>query len=105
VVVNPHDTRGNQISILTDPVGTHRLPDVYELNLRLQDTLMIGPVSVIPSVSVYNAANSNTVLAAGDALARSTRRAIRNSGPTRAFNQVQDFESPRIFQAAIQVSF
>lgn len=105
VVVNPHDTRGNQISILTDPVGTHRLPDVYELNLRLQDTLMIGPVSVIPSVSVYNAANSNTVLARRGRVGTFDATRDPEFRPDPRFNQVQDFESPRIFQAAIQVSF
>ena len=111
VVVTPHDTRGGQISVLTDPVGTYRLPDVYELDLRLQNTFAIGPVSVTPSMSVYNAANSNTVLARRGQVGtyNATRRPDASCGqpfcPDARFNQVQDFESPRIFQVAIQVSF
>jgi len=115
VVVNPHDTTANRVSILTDPVGTYRLPDVYELDLRVQNTFAVGPVSVTPSLSVYNAANANTVLARrGQVGTYDAARAglpcadpafTRPFCPDPRFNQIQDFESPRIFQVAIQVAF
>ena len=58
----PHDTVGNPIFVLTSPVGSYRLPNVYELDLRLANTFTIGPVSVTPSLNVFNATNANTVL-------------------------------------------
>ena len=64
VRIVPHDTVGNPILVLTSPVGTYRLPNVYELDLRLANTFTIGPVSVTPSFNVFNATNANTVLAA-----------------------------------------
>ncbi len=91
--------------MLTSPVGTYRLPDVYELDLRLANTFTIGPVSVTPSFNVFNAANANTVLS------RRGLTGVYNSArpvpfsPDSRFNQISDFESPRIFQAAIQIAF
>jgi len=112
VVVNPHDTKGNQIMVLTAPVGTYRLADVYQLDLRLQDTFAIGPVSLTPSFNVFNAANSNTVLARRVRtgvydVQREPSRGCPNPPfcPDSRFNEIQNFQSPRIFQIAIQVSF
>jgi len=112
VVVNPHDTKGNQIMVLTAPVGTYRLADVYQLDLRLQDTFAIGPVSLTPSFNVFNAANSNTVLARRVRtgvydVEREPSRGCPNPPfcPDSRFNEIQNFQSPRIFQVAIQVSF
>ena len=112
VVVNPHDTKGNQIMVLTAPVGTYRLADVYQLDLRLQDTFAIGPVSLTPSFNVFNAANSNTVLARRVRtgvydVQREPSRGCPNPPfcPDSRFNEIQNFQSPRIFQVAIQVSF
>lgn len=105
VHVFTNDTKGNILDILTSPVGTYRLPNVYEVDLRLQDTFAVGPVSITPSFNVYNAANANTVLA------RRARTGTYDANrevpfrPDSRFNEIQDFQSPRIFQAAIQVAF
>ena len=105
VLVAPHDGTGNRIAILTAPVGTYRLPDVYEVDLRIQETFAVGPVSVTPSFNVYNAANANTVLARR--AQTGTYNAARDVAfqPDGRFNQVEDFQSPRIFQVGIQVAF
>lgn len=111
VEVQSHDTAETRYRILTAPIGTYRLPDVYEVDLRLQNTIALGPVQVTPSLSVFNAANANTVLA--------RRSQVGTFNPTRSpdeacgqqfcqdprFNQIRDFESPRIFQVAIQIAF
>lgn len=105
VRVAPHDTVGNPIFVLTSPVGTYRLPNVYELDLRLANTFTIGPVSVTPSFNVFNAANANTVLGRrGLTGTYNSARPVPFS-PDLRFNQISDFESPRIFQAAIQIAF
>ena len=105
VLVAPNDTVGNRISILTSPVGSYRLPDVYEVDLRIQDTFPVGPVSVTPSFNVYNAANANTVLARRTQTG--TYDAARDVAfhPDSRFNAIEDFQSPRIFQVGIQVAF
>ena len=105
VLVAPNDAIGNRIAILTSPVGSYRLPDVYEVDLRLQETFSVGPVSVTPSFNVYNAANANTVLA------RRTQTGTYNAArevafrPDARFNAIEDFQSPRIFQVGLQVAF
>jgi hypothetical protein len=86
-------------------VGAYRLPNVYELDLRLAKTFPIGPVSLTPSFNVFNAANANTVLARrGVTGTYNSARPVPFS-PDSRFNQISNFESPRIFQVAIQVAF
>ena len=91
--------------MLTSPVGSYRLPNVYELDLRLANTFAIGPVSVTPSLNVFNATNANTVLSRRGltGIYNSARDVPFSQDPR--FNQISDFESPRIFQAAIQIAF
>jgi hypothetical protein len=105
VLVFPHDTVGNPIFVLTSPVGTYRLPNVYELDLRLGNTFTIGPVAVTPSLNVFNATNANTVLfRRGLTGTYNSARDVPFIKDPR-FNAISDFESPRIFQAAIQIAF
>jgi len=105
VRIFPHDKVGNPIFVLTSPVGAYRLPNVYELDLRLAKTFPIGPVSLTPSFNVFNAANANTVLARrGVTGTYNSARPVPFS-PDSRFNQISNFESPRIFQVAIQVAF
>ncbi len=105
VKIIPHDTLGNPILVLTSPVGSYRLPNVYELDLRLANTFAIGPVSVTPSFNVFNATNANTVLARrGQTGTYNSARPVPFTADSR-FNEIADFESPRIFQAAIQIAF
>ncbi len=105
VQIAPHDTVGNPIFVLTSPVGSYRLPNVYELDLRLANTFTIGPVAVTPSLNVFNATNANTVLSRRGltGIYNSSRDVPFSQDPR--FNQISDFESPRIFQAAIQIAF
>ena len=105
VLVVTNDAKGNRLNILTSPVRTYRLPDVYEIDLRLQNTFAVGPVSITPSFNVYNAANANTVL--GRRSQTGTYNALREVPfhPDSRFNEISDFQSPRIFQVAIQISF
>jgi hypothetical protein len=105
VTVFPNDTKGSQLSILTSPVGAYRLPNVYQLDLRLQNTFTVGPVSVTPSFNVFNAANANTVLARRDRTGSYVAEKDVPFHPDSRFNQIVDFQSPRIFQVGLQVSF
>lgn len=102
--IRTNDTAGNVIGVLTSPVGAYRLPDVYELDLRLEKTFRIGPVSVIPSLDVFNVANANTVLS------RRTRVGTYNASngkfsQDQLFNLVRSFQSPRIFRAGVRAAF
>lgn len=86
-------------------MGSYRLPDVYELDLRFQNTFTVGPVSITPSLNVFNAINANTILARrGKTGSYDATRSVPFK-PDSRFNEIQNFESPRIFQAGIQVAF
>ncbi len=104
VRIRTFDTQGDIISNLTSPVGAYRLPDVYELDLRIENTIQLGPVSLIPSLDVFNVANSNT------ALARSARVGTYNAArgtftEDPLFNRIRQFQSPRIYRAGLRVAF
>ena len=93
-------------SILIGAVDTYRYPNVYQLDLRLQKTLQIGPVTVTPAIELFNVANSNTLLnseplAGRYVLGRRTRVFEQNPG----FDDTIEIQSPRIVRLGIQVSF
>ncbi len=105
VQVFPHDTLGGTIQVLTSPLGSYRLPNVYELDLRIENTFAVGRVSITPSLDVFNATNANTVLSRR---ARTGSFDATRKVPFRQdalFNDIRDFESPRIFQVGIRVVF
>jgi len=104
VAVQTHDVANNQVNILIGKVDTHRYPNVYELDLRLQRAFQIGPVTVIPAAEVFNVTNANTVL-----------NSVPNVGyydgdsgefvQEPHFNQIIEVQSPRIVRLGLQVSF
>jgi hypothetical protein len=107
VQVFPHDTLGEgaPMRVLTSPLGSYRLPNVYELDLRIENTFAVGPVSITPSLDVFNVANANTTLALrGRTGSYDATRAVPFR-PDGFFNEIRDFESPRIFQVGIRVAF
>jgi len=104
VRVRTNDSAGSVIDVLTSSVGTYRLPDVYSLDLRLEKSFLIGPVSIVPSLDVFNVANSNTVLSRrGRAGTYNARRDTFTQD--QLFNLIRSFQSPRIFRAGLRVAF
>jgi hypothetical protein len=105
VRVQTHDVAQNVADILVGQIGDHRLGNVYELDLRLEKTLAVGPLRVVPSLDVFNITNENTVL--------SRRSRIGTFDPKRTpafqqfafFDQITEVQSPRILRAGVRISF
>ncbi len=108
-VITNDDVTGN-LGLLIDQVGTYRYPNVYQLDLRLQKTLQIGPVTVTPAIELFNAANSNTLLnsvplAGRYVVGRYGPKAEGTFEPDPGFDATIEVQSPRIVRLGIQVSF
>ena len=88
--------------LLIDRVDTYRFPNVYELDLRVQKTLAIGPVTLIPTVEIFNVANGNSVLQRFQGVG-SYNQGKFNQDPN--FNQITEVQSPRIVRLGLQVNF
>ena len=87
-------------------LDTYRYPNLYQLDLRLQKTLQIGPITVTPAVELFNVANSNTLLNSSPMRAGTSRLAKAGSSmPYDYFDTTIEIQSPRIVRLGIQVSF
>ena len=97
-------------NFLIGRVGDYRYPNVYQLDLRLQRALLIGPVTIIPVFEVFNVANSNTVLARNSNVGSYNEKAAGTPEDPKFsqdyfFNQITQIQSPRIVRLSLQVSF
>lgn len=104
VVVRTADVGDSEWSLLIDRMDTYRYPDVYQLDLRLQKELQIGPVTVTPAVELFNVANANTLINS-DPEAGIYDAATRAFDPNPFFDSTIEIQSPRIVRLGIQVAF
>src|SRR5262249_19523935 len=94
VNVVTHDVANSVPQLLIGRLDTYRYANVYELDLRLQETVPIGPVTVIPTVEVFNVTNANTVLNSGPVVGVYDTQ----SGEfvqDQYFNSIAEVQSPR----------
>jgi hypothetical protein len=103
-VYNTGDVANNTWNLLIDDVDTYRYPNLYQLDLRLQKTLQIGPLTVTPAVELFNAANSNTLLNSYP-VAGYYDGADGTFYPEPFFDATIEIQSPRIVRLGVQVSF
>jgi hypothetical protein len=104
VVYNTGDVANSEWGLLIDEMDTYRYPNVYQLDLRLQKSLQIGPVTVTPAVELFNAANSNTLLNS-EPLTGWYDAATGQFDANTYFDATIEVQSPRIVRLGIQVSF
>ena len=98
----------SRIDTTIGALDTYRLPNVYDLDLRLEKTFQIGQVTVTPMVDLFNATNAGAVLQRQNEVgsyfaATSDSPAEFDQSPT--FNQIVETQSPRIMRLGIRVSF
>jgi len=62
VVTSPNRQALGAISVLTGRFGSERYPAVRTLDCRLERRFVVGQLALTPSLGVFNAANSGTVL-------------------------------------------
>jgi hypothetical protein len=105
VTVLTHDVANNMPAILIGSVSDYRLKNVYELDLRVEKTFLLGSVHIVPSLDVFNVTNENTVLFRVGNVGTYDARSARPFRQRPTFNQITQVESPRIFRAGLRVSF
>jgi hypothetical protein len=93
------------LGLLIDQVDTYRYPNLYQLDLRLQKTVKIGPVTVTPAVELFNVANSNTLLNSFPDAGRYRAVDEPHFEQDDFVDQTIEIQSPRIVRLGIQVSF
>jgi len=85
--------RAGIASVLLDPMGEVRLPNVYTLDFRVDKAFSFGTARVVPSMDVFNLTNVSAVLA---------RR--RNQAASNA-NLVSAIVSPRVIRFGVRVTW
>jgi hypothetical protein len=81
------------IDVLLNPVGDVRLPTFQNLDFHVERPIRAMNVRLVPSLDVFNVANSNTV------------QAIRARQNASNANQIQAIVAPRVIRFGIRVSW
>ena len=86
--------RGNgaaQIDILLNPVGETRLPNFQNLDFHVERPISFGGRRLLPSLDIFNVANSNTI------------QAIRSRQNASNANTIQAIVAPRVIRFGLKV--
>ncbi len=89
-------TRPNQAgraTVLLDSMGDVRLDNVFMLDLRIDKAFQLGKLRVVPSMDVFNATNTNAVLA---------RRRVQTAGNA---NQISGIVAPRVIRFGARLTW
>jgi len=84
---------GNTVWVLLDPIGDSRLPNYQNLDFHVERPVRLQGVRFIPSLDVFNVANSNTI------------QAIRGTQNAANANQIQAILAPRVVRFGIRVNW
>jgi hypothetical protein len=98
--VNPRDGSGNQRILVSSDFGSDRLPDLFNLDLRLaKDFAMPAATKLNLSVDLFNATNQRTVLW------RDNRMYTGNGTDLTTNNFIQQLQSPRVWRFGARLTF
>jgi hypothetical protein len=100
-----YDVNGSRPNLQIGEVDAYRLPDVYQLDLHLEKSFQIGPVTITPAADCFNVANSHTVLQRDGFAGFWNHGADQPFSPNSGFNAVAERLSDRTFRAGVRVSF
>jgi hypothetical protein len=110
ITVNAQDGVGSQ-NILATGLDSHRYPNVFDFDARIEKVLDVKPLQVSLSIDVFNVANSGTVL---QQLGKVNSGTINSKtyDPTKppptgtaTFGTISQVESPRVVRAGVRLSF
>jgi hypothetical protein len=80
---------------LVDPTAdTHRLANIFDLDLRLAKNIKFGSVTLTASAELFNVMNSNTEL-----------NRINNVASSSTFNRLDEIMAPRIARFGLRLAF
>lgn len=97
-------TPATRFNVQIGNVDDVRLDNVYQLDLRLEKSIAIGPANIILTFACFNATNRNTVLTR-DSRAGDVDERTNTFVPYDLFNTPLTVQSPRIFQFGGRISF
>lgn len=103
VRVRPRDVTGGRYNIQIGQVDDYRLPNVYQLDLRLEKGFQIGQVNVTGSLDLFNATNGAAITSRDNKVADYDNRGTLT--PNATFDQALVVQSPRILRLGARVSF
>jgi hypothetical protein len=83
----------NQIDILLDNVGGTRLPTYQNLDFHVERPVRVRTVRFVPSLDVFNLANTNII------------QAIRSRQNASNANQIQAIVAPRVVRFGVRVNW
>jgi Carboxypeptidase regulatory-like domain/TonB-dependent Receptor Plug Domain len=84
---------GNTVFVVLDPVGDNRLPNYQNLDFHVDKRFRFGQTSILPSLDLFNVANSNTI------------QAIRGSQNAANANQIQAILAPRVLRIGVRLAW
>ena len=82
-----------QVDVLLNPVGETRLPNFHNLDFHVERAVRVSGVNFVPSLDVFNVANSNTI------------QAIRSRQNATNANQIQAIVAPRVIRFGVRVNW
>jgi len=93
-VQGPSRPNGAGIPIVVlDPIGESRLPNYQNLDFHVERPVRVQSVRFVPSIDVFNVANSNTI------------QAIRGTENASNANQIQAILAPRVIRFGIKFNW
>ncbi|HEY7055922.1 MAG TPA: hypothetical protein VH458_05325, partial [Vicinamibacterales bacterium] len=94
-IQTPSRANGSGIAaVLLDGVGSARLPDYQNLDLRLERPIRAaGTIRVVPSVEVFNAFNGNTI------------QALQRTQNAATANRISAIVAPRVARFGVKVTW
>jgi hypothetical protein len=87
------NTGAGTATVILEPYGDSRLPSFWQLDLKIERPFQFGKVRFRPQASIFNLANTNTVLGRDRALNATT------------YNSVLQILGPRVVQVGARVDF
>jgi hypothetical protein len=82
-----------QVDVLLNPVGETRLPNFHNVDFHVERAVRVMNLNFVPSLDVFNVANSNTV------------QAIRSRQNASNANQIQAIVAPRVIRFGVRVNW
>jgi hypothetical protein len=93
---NAPNCRGNgagTVDVLLNPVGETRLPNFHNLDFHVERAVKVMNLNFVPSLDIFNVANSNTI------------QAIRSRQNATNANQIQAIVAPRVIRFGVRVNW
>ena len=82
-----------QVDVLLNPVGETRLPNFHNLDFHVERAVKVRQLNFVPSLDVFNVANSATI------------QAIRSRQNASNANQIQAIVAPRVIRFGVRMNW